>query len=660
MRERPSTCHRTLFLPLGALGLVLVPTSAEALDPFTDGSANLNNPGLASGVAIGVTDMNGDGLDDIVRLDDADSLEIEYQQADGSFSHYVYGSLPGSQWGMALGDIDGNGYLDVFAGGAYNGLKILQANDTGDDFDLTVIGNPSVFTQCANFADIDNNGTLDLFVCHDDGLSAPFSNDGSGNFTYDTGLINPVTTIPSDNSGNYGSVWSDYDSDGDLDLYIAKCRLGVNDPMDGRRVNLLFDNDGSNNYSDVAEAAGLRPLAQSWAMDFGDIDNDGDMDAFLVNHSVVSQLYENQGDGTFVDITPASGMNSDLLAIDLGIQAHFEDFDNDTLIDLLVTGREGEHRLFMNNGDHTFTADLDAFPTGGLGIQSAVVGDLDADGFQDVVAGFATGFNNPSNSNPDRLFINPGNENNYLDVRLTGVTSNAGGVGARIELHGEWGVMVREIRAGESYGITNSFIKHFGLGAATTIDSIVVRWPSGQVDTAENPDVLNETVHIIEGCPEVWYADVDGDGYGDPRSAMGACLRPQGHVEDSSDCNDAEGESFPGNPEVCDEIDNDCNDMVDDVPEGCGAGDSSGTDSGGQTTGVGDTTGVGGSEGGPDGGPNPPADGSDSGGTDDAGAADDGGDGGCACDVDGRSGAPGWMLLMVGVGLGLRSRRRRA
>ncbi|MEX1365429.1 MAG: FG-GAP-like repeat-containing protein [Nannocystaceae bacterium] len=642
-----------MFLTIGAAGLTLASApTAHALDPFVDSSSLLNNPFLASGVAIGLTDMNGDGLDDLVRLDDANSLEIEYQQPDGSFSHYVYGSLPGSQWGMALGDMDGNGYVDVFASGAYNGLKILRANDTGDGFDLTVMNSPAVFTQCVNFADIDNNSTLDLFVCHDDGLSAPLNNDGTGVFTYDLGLINPVSTVPSDNSGNYGSVWTDYDSDGDLDLYIAKCRLFVNDPNDGRRINQLFQNDGKGNYTDVAEAAGLRPLAQSWVIDFGDIDNDGDLDAFLVNHDMVSQLYENQGDGTFVDITAASGMTDDLLAIDLGIQAYFEDFDNDTFIDLLVTGREGEHRLFFNNGDHTFTADLDAFNTGGLGIQSAVVGDLNADGFRDVVAGFATGFNNPSNSNPDRLFLNPGNDNNWLDVRLTGVQSNIGGVGARIELHGEWGVMVREVRAGEGYGITNSLIRHFGLGAAESIDSVVVHWPSGQVDTAEFPAVLNEQVNIVEGCPDVWYPDADGDGYGDPNGTPATCLQPQGYVLDSTDCDDTDADSFPGNPEVCDERDNDCNGVVDDVPLGvvaCEVGDSSG---GGASTGdtVGNTSGVSASAG------------SSGDETDDAGAADGDG-GGCGCVVDGSGdggNGKGLLLLMLGLGLGARSRRRRA
>lgn len=657
MRHLPIVPSRPSLLSIGVLGLLALPGPAHALDPFVNATPMLDNPNVASGVAMGVADLDGDGLDDVIRMHDADDLEIEYQQPDGSFTRYVWMSgLPGSsQWGMAIGDVDGNGYKDIFAGGAYNGMKLLRANDTGDDFTIATLAAPDTFVQCVNFADIDNDGTLDLFVCHDDGLSVPLNNDGAGNFTYDTGLINPVTTVPSDNSGNYGTVWTDYDNDGDLDLYIAKCRLAVNNPNDGRRLNLLFENDGNGNYTDVALERGLRPGAQSWVMDFGDIDNDGDMDGFLVTHDVLSQLYENPGDGSaFVDITAASGMTADLVAIDLGIQAHFEDFDNDTFLDLLVTGRQGEHRLFFNNGDHTFTADLDAFPTGGLGIQSAVVGDLDSDGFRDVLAGFATGYNSPSLGNPDRLFLNPGNGNNWLDIRLTGVESNVEAVGARVELHGAWGVMVREVRAGEGYGVVNSFTTHFGLGTNTTIDSVVVRWPSGHVDTSNDPDALNEQVHIVEGCPDTWYPDADGDGYGDAAAGVTACLRPQGHVADDTDCDDAFAEAFPGNPEVCDGHDNDCNGEVDEGLE-CDP-DTGGVDSTG-TPGDGDSgDGPSPGSGGPNTTSNDGSTGIDDAGTDDAGAADGGGEG-CGCTTTAPGGRTG--LTVLALGLLLVGRRRR-
>ena len=343
-----------------------------------------------------------------------------------------------------------------------------------------------------------------------------------------------------------------------------------------------------------------------------------------------------------------TGMTDDLMAVGLGIQTHMEDFDNDTFLDILFTGRDGEHRLFINNGDMTFTAEEDPFPTGGPGIQSAVVGDLNADGFPDILAGFATGFNNPSDSNPDRLFLNPGNDNNWLDVRLTGVESNISAVGARVELHGEWGVMIREVRAGEAYGIVNSFTRHFGLGSAETIDQVVVRWPSGHVDTSDNPAVLNEQVHIIEGCGANWYPDTDGDGFGDPDAAVTGCLPPQGHVEDATDCDDTDAAVSPDAEEVCDGVDNDCNGEIDDgLTEPCNPGGSGG----GADTTAGDDNTPGDASGGVD------TDGGTGGTAGDAGAADDGDGGGCACDASSGNGGAGFTLLGLGLLFGLRRRR---
>jgi MYXO-CTERM domain-containing protein len=659
MRARP---FLVLSLPSIAFSIAAAFGSpAHALDPFTDGSSVLNDQSLTSGVAIGIEDMNADGLDDIIRLHDTAELAIEYQQEDGSYTLYDFGPVGGSSWGLAIGDVDENGFPDIFTGGAYDGLKVLRATDDGTDFDLGFLDGPDVFVQCVNFADIDNNGTLDLFVCNDDSISAPFNNDGTGEFTYDLGLISAESTVPSDNSGNYGTVWMDYDNDGDLDLYIAKCRLGINDPMDGRRLNLLFQNDGSGNYTDVAEAAGIRPLAQSWSIDFADIDNDGDLDAFLVTHDQQSDLYENLGPGaglgTFADITPESGMGASLNGMGLGIQAHFEDFDNDTLVDLLVTGRSGEHRLFINNGDKTFTAEADPFPTGNLGIQSAAVGDLDDDGFPDIIAGFATGYNQPSN-NADRVFINPGNDNNWINIKLHGVESNASAVGARVEITGKWGTQIREVRAGESYGINNSSTRHFGLGAADAIESVTVRWPSGHVDTGMDPPI-NGTVHITEGCPDTYYPDTDGDGYGDGANPTTACFASVGFSADATDCDDAEGASFPGNPEICDGLDNDCDGTVDNAAEPCaepgttgtgdessgGADDTSSAD--GTMTGVGPTT-------------LDPTNATGDDGCRTGGPMEMGDSGGCGCVSASSSGSsPSWLLLpLFGVAAGLRRRRR--
>lgn len=478
--------------------LALISFTLSAQITFSDQSFNLFYQFANSGAPIGVADMNGDGLDDIIRLDNTSTLRFDYQPAIGTaFTGYTHGQLQGTQWGMCIADADENGYNDFFTGGGFNGLKLLIADNSGSSYTLNTISILPIFLQTANFADIDNDGDSDIFACNDVGLSHAYRNDGPGILTYDDELINTESTVPSDNSGNYGSVWTDYDSDGDLDLYISKCRQGVTDPNDGRRINLLFQNDGQGNYVDVAEEAGLIPYGQSWAADFADIDNDGDLDCFVINHDIPCNLYINNGLNYFEDQLNTSGLATALSTAGNGIQCKFVDFDNDTYVDLLYSTNGSDHLLFRNNGNQTFTEVTDWILTDER-IHSFATGDLNNDGFQDFIAGFGNAFNTPNAQVSDKLFINSGNNNHYFKVRLDGVFSNENGIGARLELYGAWGKQIREIRSGESYGINTSLTAHFGLGSATSIDSLIVRWPSGYVDKINNPDI-DQTLVQVEG-----------------------------------------------------------------------------------------------------------------------------------------------------------------
>ncbi|MFQ5448266.1 MAG: ASPIC/UnbV domain-containing protein, partial [Saprospiraceae bacterium] len=122
----------------------------------------------------------------------------------------------------------------------------------------------------------------------------------------------------------------------------------------------------------------------------------------------------------------------------------------------------------------------------GSNLGSFATGDLNHDGFADVYAAYQGVFNNPGNV-PDKLWMNDGNDHHFLAVNLEGTLSNRMGVGARVELHGAWGIQIREVRAGESYGISTSLTQHFGLGDETAVDYVVVRWPSGIADIVKNP-----------------------------------------------------------------------------------------------------------------------------------------------------------------------------
>ncbi|NNE29217.1 MAG: T9SS type A sorting domain-containing protein [Saprospiraceae bacterium] len=435
-----------------------------------------------SGVAIAVADMNGDRLDDIVRLLDGVQICIEYQQNDGTFSREIFqvvGEDP--QWSMAVGDVDNNGYNDIMCGGRYDDIKIYLADDLGQSYSEIILPGETMFAQASNLADINNDGYLDVFVCHDDAESRIWGNDTQGGFVQANDWIDMVTVPESDNSGNYGSVWTDFDQDGDLDLYIAKCRQGVSDPTDPRRINALFVNDGQGNFTEEAASRGLAIGRQSWTADFGDVDNDGDFDCFVTNHSAQSQILINDGTGNFTDQSDAAGIGF----LDFALQGLLRDFDNDGWLDIIVSG--GDQYYYHNNGDGTFT-EVDNFIPNGHPAHTYSIGDLNHDGFLDINAGYGDIYTTPS-SRDDVIWLNEANDHHWIALDLEGTTANRSATGAIARLYGPWGVQTKEVRIGESYGISNTHAVHFGIGSATSIDSILVYWPSGNTDKIESPSI---------------------------------------------------------------------------------------------------------------------------------------------------------------------------
>lgn len=465
------------------IAVAVISPPALAQFSFTE-RGDLLSESSRSGAPIGIADMNGDGLDDLVRLDETVRLLIDYQGAPGApFTSHVHGVLPRTaMWALCIADVDRNGFNDIFAGPSGGGILLLKADATGSSYSVEELPNRNIFVQGSIFADIDNDGNVDIFATDDNEDNHRYRNDGAGGFTLEASLID--TSLPSGSSGNYAALWTDYNNDGHRDLYLSKCRGGVNDASDPRRINRLFKNDGTNAFSDVGPAVGLADGAQSWCADFADIDNDGDLDCFILNHGTgSSKLLENDGSGDFTNITAGSGLSGISY---YGIQALFRDFDNDGFIDLFVCasdlgGASATYRLYRNNGDRSFTSLSNVLVSGGpiSHLHSCALGDLNHDGFVDIFGGRGEAFNTPSDNLRDLLFLNNGNSNHFLGVQLKGRMSNPNAIGARLELHGAWGVQLREVRAGEGYGIQNSLSKIFGLGATTTITKLVVKWPSG-------------------------------------------------------------------------------------------------------------------------------------------------------------------------------------
>ena len=434
-------------------------------------------------------DMNGDYLDDFVRVSET-GVGIDYQQADGTFESVFIAMIIQwvPDWSAAAADIDGNGYTDLLLGNGQR-ASFLFANDDGTAF-TEVFEDLYIFSQRTNLVDIDNDGDLDAFVCHDVDGNHNYRNDGNQNMVLDFNLIETLNL-----AGNYASLWVDYDNDGDTDMHLTKCRQGSS-PGDPERTNAMYRNNGDGTYTEVAATINLDDNEQSWATIWQDFDNDGDFDAFCVNHSDANRFYENDGTGVFTDIIVSTGINP----TDLGAwENHGADFDNDGYVDIFS---EMARELYMNNGDMTFTGIDLAFDEG-------AVGDFNGDGYLDV-------------GRAGDLWMNDGGTNNWVKFALVGVESNLHGIGARITINGDWGIQIREVRSGTGYSHMSTLIAHFGLGTSTEIESVLIEWPSGTLDLIENVDINSQHV-FIEGENVLGTSDFALNGislYPNPTSAM--------------------------------------------------------------------------------------------------------------------------------------------
>ena len=475
-----------------AIIVIAISGTAHAQVAFSNKNIKLSNANFHSGCTVAIVDWNFDGLDDIIRLDDGRNAYVEVQRTNNTFQSLYIGSFSttaGWSWGMCVADFDHNGYLDITAGGYGPAVKIMMTDAAGLMGSIISLPNTGFFVQNMTCADFNNDGWIDLFSCDDNAMSHIFLNNGSGSLTESLSTINFDVT-GTDDSGNYGSVWTDFDNDGDMDLYIAKCRQGVNNPADGRRINVMFVNDGSNNYTESAATYGINMGWQSWTASFGDIDNDGDLDLLVTNHDYVSQILENDGSGHYTDITATTGFDiSDITPI----ESAMEDFDNDGFVDLLIAG--SDQRFYHNNGDKTFTRVEGLFDSNNL--ESFAIGDINHDGKIDIYGSYANIYTDPTIIDDVVWTNNTHNDNHFVTLNLIGTVSNKGAIGARANVYGAWGNQIREVRSGESYGTVNSSMLHFGLGAATVIDSIVVRFPSGITQTIVNPQA-DQFIRIIE------------------------------------------------------------------------------------------------------------------------------------------------------------------
>ena len=287
-----------------------------------------------------------------------------------------------------------------------------------------------------------------------------------------------------------GAVAEDYDNDGDADLFLSNIRGGG---------NLLHRNNGDGTFTEVARSAGVDESRASFATWFFDYDNDGWSDLFVasdygaVEESLRSylslprlapppKLYRNTGSGTFEDVSAAVGL--DRVLIPMG--ASYGDMDNDGYLDVYLGtgapdyGSLAPNVLLRNEAGKAFADVTTATGTGELhkthGISFA---DLANDGQQHIVA--SVGGAVPSDAHAMRLFRNPGNDSDWIALKLVGVQTNRAAFGARLKLtvqngNGRPRAIYRTVGNGGSFG-TSPLLQSIGLGADARIVELEVSWP---------------------------------------------------------------------------------------------------------------------------------------------------------------------------------------
>jgi hypothetical protein len=428
--------------------------------------------------------------------------------------------------GAAAGDYDGDGWQDLYV--TNYGRNVLFHNKGNGTFaevtDTAGVAAPN-WSTCAVWFDYDNDQKLDLFVssfvqysgngtifCGDNRIgrryycvprvfkprpSYLFHNEGGGNFADVSGASGIAGSL----GKSFGVVATDVNNDGLMDLFVA------NDTL----ANFLFINKGKGKFEEAGLLSGVAysdsgAPRSGMGVDSTDFDGDGWQDLFVANiDQELFSLYQNQKDLTFVDKPGEIGQATRLLS---GWGLKFFDYDNDGDPDLILANghpddmveiqslkvkykepllmfenENGKYRNVSATSGAAFTKD---WPARGLS-----VGDYDNDGDLDVLI-----INN--GEAPILLRNDGGNKNNWLGLQLVSTKSNPGAVGAMITWEAGGVKRSRLKTSGGSYLSSHDPREILGIGKSAKIDSLQIKWPSGQVDKLTDLP-LNKYIKVVEG-----------------------------------------------------------------------------------------------------------------------------------------------------------------
>ena len=488
---------------------------------------------------------NGTRLDTVWPAGKAPTSHLYKNNRDGTFTDVTEGSglaRTGWQTGVCIGDYNNDGWDDLFC--CFWGHNILFHNNGNGTF-TDVTRKAGLYQEAERWGsgccwlDYNRDGHLDLFVANyidfdinkvpaqggsppclwkgvpvicgprglPPGMNLLYRNNGDGTFTdvsEQAGILKP--------GGRYSitPVSYDFDNDGWPDIYVAV------DSM----PSILFRNNHDGTFTDSAVAAGCAfnqdgEEQSGMGVAVADYDCDGWLDIFKTNFSDdTSDLYRNHGDGTFTDATLASGLGGNRQYVGWG--CGFIDYDNDGWPDIMqinghvysevdslgIEQKFKNPRLLYKNLGGTKFEDVSAKSGSGIlerySSRGAAFGDFDNDGDVDVLI-------MNMNDVPSLLRNDGGNRNNWIKIKLLGTKCNRTAIGARVRVVTGEHSQINEVASGGSVMSQSDLRLHFGLGKASVVDLIEVKWPTTQKIQKFTNIKANQMLILREGLDlEAW------------------------------------------------------------------------------------------------------------------------------------------------------------
>ncbi len=512
--------------PVGVPAKYRIPLSAfeskEHVGRFVDVAprVGLETFSMAGGTI--VDDFENNGRLDVVTssMDMCQPLRYFHNNGDGTFTDRARQAGVLHQLGglnIIQTDFNNDGCLDILVmrGGweFAQRVSLLRNNCDGTFTDVTRVsglGDRPTASQTAVWADINNDGLLDLFIGNESGPSQLYLNKGDGKFeniSHAAGIEGPGLAK--------SVVAADYDNDGYVDFYVSNF-LGDNH---------LYHNNHDNTFTDVAAQAGVLGPGRGFVAWFFDYDNCGWPDLFvnsyfisldetvrtylgLPHNASTMKLYKNQGNGTFKDVTAETRLDK----VFMPMGANFGDIDNDGFPDIYLGNGNPSYasvvpHVLLRNHEGKYFVDVTADSgTGELHKGHGVAfADVQRRGYEDILT--ETGGAVPGDRHAFRLFMNPGNGNDWINLKLVGVKTNRPAIGAKIKVvvenegHGLRPIY-RTVGSGGSFG-ASPLEQHIGLGKSARIERIEIDWPaSGTRQTFTNVN-KNEFLQIKEFSKEI-------------------------------------------------------------------------------------------------------------------------------------------------------------